>query len=162
MIKKFFNKPLIIISFVCYVILTILIFALSLTNGKDSSAQSSFVWSFISSILDVKGDYEFLIRKIVGHFLLFGALALHASVVYYRLSQTIFSDKVLVYSTIITLLVGFVTALISEFLQLSLFVEGRTASLFDIFIDFLGFIFGYLAFIIFKSIYNKKKKLPVV
>ena len=163
MIKKFFNRPLIVISFICYIVLTVLIFALSLTDGEESTMQSAFVWNIISSILGVEGNYEHLIRKILGHFLLFSALAVFASIVYYRLACLIFTKRVNVYAIILTLLVGLITATISEILQLEYFTLYRNASLFDLLINFLGYIFGYLFYIIIKSYIDKnKKKLPVV
>ncbi len=153
MIKKFFNTPLIIISFIGYIILTLLIFYFSLSSGEESSTQSAFVWSFISSVFNIKGNYESFIRKFFGHFLLFSALAVFASVVYYRASQILFKNNYQKYSIFITLLVGILTAGIAELLQTELFVQGRNASFVDLIIDFLGYLLGYLIFRILKFLY---------
>ncbi len=157
MIKRFFNRPIIIVCFIFYVLLTFVIFFFSLTDGKSSGEQSSFVWSIISTAFNINGNHEFLVRKLLGHFSVFIALAIFASVVYYRLVEIIFKTRITFYFTVFTLLAGLLTAIISEILQLPIFVNGRSAEIFDVLLDFFGYLLGFLiAFFILPIIYRKK------
>ncbi len=163
MIKKFFNKPIIVICFVFYILITVYIFYSSLQSGSESSKESSFVWAFLSSVLNVTGDYERFIRKALGHFALFGALAVFSSVVYYRLAEIFEYKNTNLLALILTLSVGFLTAVISEVLQLPVFVSGRSAQFTDILLDFCGYFLGYFLYRIIKFfalyiIYRKKAR----
>ena len=156
MIKKFFNKPIVIISFVLYLLLTLLIFISSLTSGEDSGEQSAFVWSIISNILNIEGDYELFVRKALGHFSFFLTLAIFASVVYYRLVEITFTKHQKLYHVIITLLVGMLTATLAEVFQLPIFVSGRSANIVDVLIDFSGFVLGFILYSFIKFLRLKK------
>ncbi|MBR2377574.1 MAG: VanZ family protein [Clostridia bacterium] len=163
MIKNFFNKKSVVVCFIFYILITFFIFASSLTNGKESGEQSAFVWSIISSVFNIKGDYEFFIRKALGHFSSFFVLAIFATVVYYRVAELSFKNRRNLYFVVITLLAGALTAVIAEVFQLPIFVSGRSASAVDMLIDFSGYFLGFLVanFIRF-IIYRKGKDLPVV
>lgn len=163
MIKNFFNKKSVVVCFIFYILITLFIFVSSLTNGKESGEQSAFVWSIISSVFNIKGDYEFFIRKALGHFSSFFILAIFATVVYYRVAELSFKNRRNLYFVVITLLAGALTAVIAEVFQLPIFVSGRSASAVDMLIDFSGYFLGFLVanFIRF-IIYRKGKDLPVV
>ncbi len=150
MIKKFFNKPIIVICFVFYILITAVIFYLSLQNGSESSKESSFVWALLSRVLNITGDYERFIRKALGHFALFVALAVFSSVVYYRVAEMLECKNTNLLSFVLILLVGLLTAVISETLQLPIFVSGRSAQFTDILLDFSGYFLGYFLYRIIK------------
>ncbi len=163
MIKKFFNKPITVVCFIAYILITFYIFFSSLQNGRESSSQSSFVWALLSNVLNVAGNYEWLIRKMLGHFLLFSALAVFSGVVYYRALEMLESKNTEVLAVIITLLVGLLTAVISEVLQLPVFVSGRSAQFSDVLLDFCGYLLGYFVYRIIKLfalyiIYRKRAR----
>lgn len=113
----------------------------------------------ISYTFRVRHSYEHLVRKIIGHFLLFTALAFFATIVYYRLAELIFKNKKILFAIIITLLVGLLTALLSEFLQSGIFTIGRSSSIKDVFIDFSGYILGFIFIGIIYIAVNKIKKI---
>ncbi len=150
MIKKFFSKPITVVCFIFYLLTTFYIFYSSLQNASESSKHSSSVWSFLSKALNVFGDYEGLIRKLIGHFLLFSTLAIFASVVYHRIAKLVKTNNVFVFSLCLTLTVGLITATISELLQL--FADGRSAQVSDVFLDFCGFVLGYILYLLAKRI----------
>ena len=158
MIKQFFNNYKIIVCFIFYILITLFIFLSSLTNGKESGEQSSFVWAILSTALNIEGNYELLIRKLLGHFGIFLLLAIFASVVYYRFVEIIFTNRVLFYFVFFTLLAGLLTAVLSEIFQLSIFVSGRSAEFKDILIDFSGFLLGFIVFISCRFLMYKKLK----
>ncbi len=158
MIKKFFDKPSVIICFIFYVLITFFIFLSSLTDGKESGEQSAFVWSIISSVLNLKGDYELFIRKAIGHFSSFFLLAIFASIVYYRVVEMLFTKRRNLYYLIIVLLVGFFTAFLAETFQLPIFVNGRSASVLDVLLDFSGYFLGFLITIFIRLIIYRKGK----
>lgn len=163
MIKNFFNKKSVVVCFIFYILITLFIFVSSLTSGKESGEQSAFVWSIISSVFNIKGDYELFIRKALGHFSSFFVLAIFATVVYYRVAELSFKNRRNLYFVVIALLAGALTAVIAEVFQLPIFVSGRSASAVDMLIDFSGYFLGFLIanFIRF-IIYRKGKDLPVV
>ncbi len=143
MIKKYFSSPFIIFCFIAYVFLTALIFSLALTDGATSTEQSNSVWDFLAKIFNWGEEFKVFVRKFIGHFLMFLALAFFATIVYYKLSVLTFKKHVFVLSLIITLLIGFITACISELFQLEFFTDDRNASFLDVVIDFLGYLLGY-------------------
>ncbi|MBO5926257.1 MAG: VanZ family protein [Clostridia bacterium] len=161
MLKKFFSSPSSTIFFALYLFLTLVIFAFSLRNGTESSNDSSFVWAVLSSVFNVEGNYEFLIRKLIGHFLMFLLLAILGSIVYYRIVIISPFKRKRLFFALLTLTAGLLTAIISELLQLNFFTIGRNASITDVLIDFSGFLLGFLLFLFFKPFFTKTK-LPVV
>ncbi len=124
------------------------------------TATSKSIEGFsISYTFRVRHSYEHLVRKIIGHFLLFTALAFFATIVYYRLAELIFKNKKILFAIIITLLVGLLTALLSEFLQSGIFTIGRSSSIKDVFIDFSGYLLGFIICGIIYLAVNKIKKI---
>lgn len=163
MIKSFFSKKSVVVCFIFYILITLFIFVSSLTSGKESGEQSSFVWAIISNVLNIEGDYELFIRKAIGHFSSFLVLAIFASVVYHRVAALNFKGHVNLYFAIITLIAGLLTATLAEIFQLPIFVSGRSASFIDVLIDFSGYLLGFLCFNLARLIiYRKGKDLPVV
>lgn len=111
----------------------------------------------ITKTIEVKHSYHALVRKIIGHFSLFFALAIFAIVVYYRLAELINpSDKVLL-GTSLTLGAGLLTAGLSELLQSGIFTAGRGPSHQDVLIDFAGYLLATCIWLIIYIIYRKAK-----
>lgn len=123
-----------------------------------SATSKTFDGLVISKEYKVVLPFDFIIRKIVGHFLLFTILAFFAKAVYYRLAKTVFNKNTLPFSILFTVLAGILTASIAEFLQLGLFVMGRSASFVDILIDVSGYLLGFTILIIIDLILKRKFK----
>ncbi len=115
----------------------------------------------IRKTLTVRHSFNYVIRKLFGHFLIFLALSFFALIVYNKLSEILFKKHQKTLGNVLTLIVGFLTALISEILQTSIFVYGRTFSVYDIFIDFSGFCLGVLTFSVIIYIFNKIKSKKI-
>lgn len=101
-------------------------------------------------------DFASFMRKFAGHFSLFLLTAVFAMIFYY----TYIDDfKKLWLTSLLTLGSGFITAGISELIQL--FVPTRSGVWLDVGIDFLGFIIGagitLLIILLIRFIVNKKK-----
>lgn len=112
---------------------------------------------FVSKTIDVDYSYSTYIRKLVGHFSLFLLLALFAFVVYYRLAQVFTPNKKMLFGLIFSLIVGVLTAGISELLQSGIFVSGRTPSFYDVILDTLGYIIGLILHVVIYLICVKAK-----
>ncbi len=112
----------------------------------------------ISKTIEVKYPFTHYVRKIVGHFCLFLLLAIFATVVYYRLAQTVTPKREVLVGSILTFGAGLLTAGISEMLQSGLFVSGRAPQLLDVLIDFGGFTLGVLVALCIYIIYRKAKR----
>lgn len=145
MLKKYFSNPFIIICFIFYLFLTGLIFYFSLSDATTSTMQSNSVWEFLAKFLGWGEEFKKFVRKFIGHFLMFFTLALFATIVYYKLGTLCFEKHVFVFSMILTLLVGFLTASVAEIFQLEVFTVGRHASFKDVLINFSGYSLGYYA-----------------
>ena len=96
----------------------------------------------VERTINVEYSYGFKVRKFIGHFLLFLTLSVFAYVVYKRLAELTFPKKVMIMAVVFTLLVGFITAGISELLQLGVFTAFRGSSFIDVLIDFAGYFVG--------------------
>ncbi len=92
--------------------------------------------------------YLTFIRKLIGHFLYFLILG-SVSIIFYLTFN--FKIRVLIHY-----IVGFVFALISEFLFEG-FTSGRNASFKDVMIDYSGFILLSTIILIIYKIHNKKE-----
>lgn len=91
------------------------------------------------------------IRKAIGHFSLFllnGVLG--------ALTFTLFIRKKLYVPTILSLIPGVLVASMSELIQK--FVDGRTASVYDVIINILGYFIGVLIVFLICIIIGKRKK----
>ncbi|MBR5439406.1 MAG: VanZ family protein [Clostridia bacterium] len=104
---------------------------------------------------------EYLIRKILGHFMLFALLAFFAKIVYFRLANVTIRKHVYLFSVIFTILAGTLTAFTGEILQLDIFVFERGFSFVDILINLLGYVFGFLVTIGITSLVKRRKNEQV-
>ena len=138
------------------------------TGGNDSASQSmGFTQMFIDLVKRIDPNSPIVknpeithsvIRKLVGHFGLFGLSGI-ILIVDFLLANDIYlakkSDIVL-----ISLVFGFGIALLSEVLQY--FAPGRFMAFTDVLIDYAGFIlFGGLTFLIGYLIYRHKNKKEI-
>ena len=122
------------------------------------TAKAKFDESLIiSKTLTVRHSYTYIVRKIFGHFLIFLTLSFFAIIVYNKISSICFKKRQKLIGNTLTLIVGFLTALISEILQISFFVYGRTFSGKDVLINFSGFILGFVCFYVILYFINKIK-----
>lgn len=104
---------------------------------------------------------EYLIRKLLGHFMLFALLAFFAKIVYFRLASVTIKNRVTLFSVIFTILAGAITASVGEILQLDAFVFARGFSFVDILINIFGYAFGFLLTIGITSLVKRRKNKKV-
>lgn len=134
------------------------------TNGNDSSSQSFGVTNWV---LDVIGKIDpnswmvldrdaahALIRKLIGHFALFGLSGIISTLMFVFINNPL---KKKIQIVISNMMYGFYFALVSELVQH--FTPGRYMSFVDVMIDFSGYVlFGGITFIIYLLIANHKAK----
>lgn len=123
---------------------TMMILALSFTNGEVSSEQSNFVSEIIVRVLNLFGitlstgmvtELNVWVRKLIGHFGLFaidGFLSLMVFNSFWKLKP--------LKQGLWVMLAGFILAALSEIAQL--FTPNRAGLIGDAVIDLLGFAFG--------------------
>ena len=129
--------------------------------GKVTITATSKTYNdvVIEKTFKVVPSYEYVIRKVFGHFLLFSLLAFFAKIVYFKRAKVMDVNKTTFFAMLFTVLAGLITASIGEILQLDVFVSERSFSLVDIFINFGGYIFGFLiTLLIFYLILKRKNK----
>lgn len=154
------------IFFAITIIIDILIIVESSFNGTSSGAQSKGVTETIIefiTIIDptntIKNNPEHahaVIRKLVGHFLLFGCSGLFNALSFCFLDDVMKDKKKDIIA--VGLGFGFSIATISEIIQL--IIPGRAGMVTDILIDFAGFtVFFLFVFFIFFGTYHHKNKL---
>lgn len=136
-------------------------------EGVEKSSQTSMNFSeavikFIeginpsSHIGDDPDKVHAVIRKLFGHFLLFGTSGLFTALTIILIDDAMLSHKIEIILAGVG--VGLSIALFSEFMQL--FAPGRYGLFTDVLIDFAGFaIFFAITFIVVYLIYNKRKRL---
>ena len=154
------------IYLVCYIFITIIIFAKAVEDGESSSASSNQVTDIVVDTIDTvtpgeesitdKYDIEdirYFIRKVIGHFGIFLVLGVFSCLTYY-----LFLKRKLL-SFIIIILAGFLTAGVSEILQA--IPEGRGPSFNDVLIDYVGYLIAVVVFslIFYLPYYIKRKKV---
>ena len=103
--------------------------------------------------------FGLLIRKIIGHFALFGIDGIITYLFFYFLNKEVKLPKPYLY-LIFALLVGIIIPVLTEVIQL--FVPGRVGDFVDVFIDIGGFVlFGGVAFLVTYLInrHHEKKQL---
>ena len=132
--------------------------------GGDGSAAQSFSFSeaianFIESIFpdSIKDHAAFhsVIRKLIGHFLLFGLSGLFTTLTF--VMNDFLMEKLKWKNVIIILLFGLVLALVSELIQY--FVPGRYGVLTDALIDYSGYIiFSGIVYLTYTLIVLKNQK----
>ena len=111
----------------------------------------------VSKVVEVKYSFHTYVRKLVGHFSLFLALAIFSAVVYYRLASLLKPSKKLPLGIALSLGAGLITAGVSELLQSGIFVLDRGPSIADALLDFTGFLVGTAIYFIIYIIYRKAK-----
>ena len=140
------RKILFIIFAIIAVAINALIIVFSATNGESSSSQSlgftKWVVGVITSIFPnspIVQDQDHLhhvIRKLFGHFLLFGGSGLFTTL------TLMFTDDIMknrkMETIVFSLTIGLTVATISECVQL--FTPGRAGAVTDILIDFSGYL----------------------
>lgn len=137
-----------------------LILFLASNSGEVSGNQSSFLLSLITNITRGLGinfsvaeldNLHMLIRKMIGHFGIFlldgvlGILTIKSWLKVNALPQLW-----------ITLGIGLGVASLSEIIQL--FAPERGPSVYDVFLDFSGYILGVLVVLVIINLLNKKPK----
>ena len=140
-------RKILFISFaVIAIAINVLIIVFSATGGDKSSSQSlsftKIIVNFInwiapnSPIVQDQDKLHLIVRKVFGHFLLFGGSGLFTT------STLIFSGDVFKNRKIETLLlsfsIGLTVATISELIQI--ITPGRAGMFTDILIDFSGYL----------------------
>lgn len=165
-----FKKTFLILSIV-FICLSLFVNAFiiyqSCLPGAESSGWSDPVTKFCADVINgIKpetindtniGNFSFVIRKLIGHFGLFGfdgvitSLALFFSLRYFH------KFKFLLFTLIsggIGLLVAFLTELIQHF------VPGRSGEVLDSLIDFSGYVIALaiILLIIYLVVFKRKKK----
>lgn len=156
-----------------FIALTLLILAESLLPGDVSAAQSGSVSGAIGNLPGIDKDeiaggteeelgdqygeafavnFNYIIRKILGHFILFAALGVFAALTFYMFRGASAHNLWAVPLT------GLGIAALSEIFQLPFFTSGRVANIDDVILDFIGYATGagIVALIVF--IRNKKHK----
>lgn len=152
---------------ILYIFVTIIVFYKAFENAEQSTESSDKVADTIVGAIDQitpgeesitnKVDIEDIkvwVRKGIGHFGVFALLGIFTTLTYY------FFIKKQYLSIIITILSGFLTAILSECIQL--FSEGRVGSFADVILDFGGFIITFLITEVIIILFEKYKKKKVV
>ena len=170
MIKINKRNILIIITMVLAIATSVFILVEAGLNGQKSAEQSGMVVEVVETVVDTIApgtinetnidDVHNVIRKVVGHFLLFslaGFFATWTSML--LLENKTYKSKLWFLNIAIPLGYGFILAAISEVIQL--FAGGRSGEFKDVMIDFGGYFLGFT--IIFLVLFflmrrNEKRK----
>ena len=134
-------------------------------NGTNSASQSAGFTQWIISIVEkinpnspLVTDPDLahrIIRKLVGHFGLFGVSGI-ITVVTLSLIDNAYVDKK-IQIILAAASVGLAVAFISELMQF--ITPGRYMSIIDVLIDYAGFVlFGGITFLIFYIVHLQKEK----
>ena len=159
------NTILFYIFLVLAVAINVFIIVEGATAGDRSASQSfGFTQMFIDFVKTFAPDSPIVtdpdtthavIRKLVGHFGLFGVSGIITTVDFLLVKEALVNKKRIV--IIGSLSVGLIVAFISELAQL--FTPGRYFSMIDVLIDFSGYLlFGGITFTIFYLVYRHKEK----
>jgi len=156
------------ILFVVFLLLSLAINAFIVfegaTNGNDSSSQSFGVTNWVVDVIGKIDSNSWmvldrdaahaLIRKLIGHFALFGVSGIFSTLMFLFINDSLKKKTQIVISS---MMYGFFFAFISELAQY--FTPGRYMSFLDVMIDFSGYVlFGGITFIIYLLIANHKSK----
>ena len=146
--------------------INVLIMVESFMGGDSSSSQSHGFTQMVieliraidpnSILLEDVDTLHAVLRKLFGHFLLFGGSGLFTTLTLLMLEDAMEKRKRFV--AIATFSFGLVWAAISELIQY--FVPDRYGALTDILIDFSGYaLFAVIVYVIFLIIYFKTKQM---
>ncbi len=159
-------------NIVLFYIFLVLSFAINIfiivegaTAGDRSASQSfSFTQMFIDFVKTFAPDSPIVtdpetthavIRKLVGHFGLFGVSGIITTVDFLLINDALKKRKAEI--IVASSFVGLYIAFISELAQL--FTPGRYFTFTDVLIDFSGYLlFGGITFIIFYLVYRHREK----
>lgn len=134
-------------------------------NGSISTSQSGWVVNMIKNIINtffknainennIDGFTSF-VRKLIGHFLLFGVSGLFTTWSIYLFLKTKINKTYLL--MLISLLFGFFLATLTEFIQH--FLPGRVGSYLDVIIDTSGYLLFLLLYYLIITIRSKNKEI---
>ena len=134
-------------------------------NGTNSASQSAGITQWLVSIIEkINPSSRFVtdpewahmvIRKLVGHFGLFGVSGILTVVTLSMLDNAYINRKIEI--MISALAIGLSVAFISEAMQFV--TPGRYMSIIDVLIDYSGFVlFGGISYLIFFLVNRKKEE----
>lgn len=140
-------RTLAIAALICTLALTLFMWIESLLPFEASLQHSINVSAGIKDAFDIPseanprpygsyGSFYLFIRKFIGHYLLFSLLGFGLSVTFFLLLKPRWLAPVL------SLAAGFLTAGISELLQLPIFTDGRHSNWSDVGLDMTGIVTG--------------------
>ena len=145
------------------VAVNVLIIVESCIGGDGSAAQSlsvseaiaNFIESIFPGAIKDHAAFHSAIRKLIGHFSLFGLSGLFTTLTF--VMNDFLMEKLKWKNIIIILLFGLVLALVSELIQY--FVPGRYGVLTDVLIDYSGYIiFSGIVYLTYTLIILKNQK----
>ena len=145
------------------VAINVLIIVESCIGGENSAAQSfsfseaiaNFIESIFPGAIIDHNAFHSAMRKLVGHFLLFGLSGIFTTLTF--VMNDYLMDKLKWKNIPIILSIGLFVALVSEFIQY--FVPDRYGTLTDILIDYSGYIlFSGIVYLIYVLVINHKNK----
>ena len=157
------RKILFYVFLTLVVAINVLIIVESCIGGEGSAAQSFSFSEAIANMIEsifpgaIKDHVAFhsAIRKLVGHFLLFGLSGSFTSLTFVMNDYMI--DKFKWKNIIFVLSIGLIVAIISELIQY--FLPGRYGALIDIIIDFSGYLlFSGIVCLVYILILKRKQK----
>ena len=138
--------------------------------GNASTAESSAVTNAAAGVINSispgsinKGNMEsfvVLVRKLFGHFALFGFSGVFSTWTFYLFCKDT-KFNYFIHFGCLSLLFGFAVAYLGEFIQL--FTPGRSGSVADVVINFLGYFMGdllviFVLFLAKKPIFQLQKQ----
>ena len=157
------RKILFYIFLTIAIAINVLIIVESCIGGEGSASQSISVSESIASAIENMfpnasidhAAFHSAIRKVVGHFLLFGLSGIFTSLTF--LLNDYLMNKFKWKNIIFIASIGLLVAIVSELIQY--FTPGRYGALLDIFIDYSGYVFfGGITYLITILIFKKHKK----
>lgn len=159
------RKVLFYVFLVLSIAINVFIVVEGAVGGNESASQSAgLTQAFIEFVRKINPNSPIVtdpetthavIRKLVGHFGLFGVSGIITTIYFLLMKDALANKKkkVIVFS----LATGLTVAFISELVQY--YTPGRWFSLTDVGIDFSGYVlFGGITFLIFYLVYRHKEK----
>ena len=157
------RKILFFVFLTLAVAINVLIIVESCIGGEGSAAQSfsfseaiaNMIESIIPGAIKDHAAFHSAIRKIVGHFLLFGLSGIFTSLTF--VMNDYMMERFKWKNIIFVLSIGLVVAVVSELIQY--FVPGRYGVLTDILIDYSGYLlFSGLVCLVYVLILKRNQK----
>ncbi len=116
---------------------------ITISSLANEEVKQSITFTVINKKIigtDEKPTFEAMIRKSLGHFLIFGIASIFSTITLYLFLKDKMKKKIFI--ALISLGFGFFIASLSEFIQY--FVPGRGASFIDVLLDTCGYLLGIL------------------